>query len=39
MAIQTNNPMRLDSNESVFFNRELAYIKSKSYDAKYAELK
>ena len=34
-----NNPMRLDSNESVFFNRELAYIKSKSYDAKYAELK
>lgn len=39
MAIQTNNPMRLDSNESVFFNRELAYIKSRSYDAKYAELK
>ena len=35
----TNNPMRLDSNESVFFNRELAYVKAKSYDAKYAELK
>lgn len=34
-----NNPYRLDSNESVFFNRELAFIKSKSYDAKYAELK
>lgn len=34
-----NNPMRLDSNESVFFNRELAYVKSRSYDAKYAELK
>ena len=31
--------MRLDSNESVFFNRELAYVKAKSYDAKYAELK
>ena len=35
----TNNPMRLDSNESVFFNRELAFVKAKSYDAKYAELK
>lgn len=35
----TNNPMRLDSNESVFFNRELACVKAKSYDAKYAELK
>ena len=35
----TNNPMRLDSNESVFFNRELAYVKARSYDAKYAELK
>ena len=31
--------MRLDSNESVFFNRELAYVKARSYDAKYAELK
>lgn len=36
---QTNNPMRLDSNESAFFNRELAYVKSKTYDAKLAELK
>ena len=35
----TNNPMRLDSNESVFFNRELAYVMARSYDAKYAELK
>ena len=35
----TNNPMRLDSNEHMFFNRELAYVKAKSYDAKYAELK
>lgn len=35
----TNNLMRLDSNESVFFNRELAYVKARSYDAKYAELK
>ena len=39
MAIESNNPLRLDSNESAFFNRELAYVKSKSYDAKYAELK
>ena len=31
--------MRLDSNEHMFFNRELAYVKAKSYDAKYAELK
>ena len=39
MVVETNNPYRLDSNESVFFNRELAYVKSKSYDAKYTELK
>ena len=31
--------MRLDSNEHMFFNRELAYVKARSYDAKYAELK
>lgn len=35
----TNNPMRLDSNESAFFNRELEYVKTKTYDAKLAELK
>ena len=35
----TNNPVRLDSNESAFFNRELTFVKSKSYDAKLAELK
>lgn len=39
MPINSNNPYHLDSNESAFFNRELAYVKSKSYDAKYAELK
>lgn len=39
MVIKSNDPTRLDSNESVFFNRELAFVKSKSYDAKYAELK
>ena len=33
------NPMRLDSNESAFFNRELLYVKTKAYDAKLAELK
>jgi len=39
MVIHSNDPTRLDSNESVFFNRELAFVKSRSYDAKYAELK
>lgn len=39
MVVEKNNPLRLDSNESVFFNRELAFVKSRSYDAKYAELK
>lgn len=37
--IRSNNPMRLDSNESAFFNRELLYVKTKAYDAKLAELK
>ena len=35
----SNNPVRLDSNESAFFNRELTFVKSKTYDAKLAELK
>lgn len=39
MGFENNNPVRLDSNESAFFNRELAFVKSKTYDAKYAELK
>ena len=39
MMVHSNDPTRLDSNESVFFNRELAFVKSRSYDAKYAELK
>ena len=39
MIVHSNDPTRLDSNESVFFNRELAFVKSRSYDAKYAELK
>ena len=38
-AIRSNNPLRLDSNESAFFDRELAFVKSKTYDAKLAELK
>ena len=33
------NPMRLDDKESAFFDRELVSIKSKTYDAKLAELK
>lgn len=35
----TNNPMRLDSRESAFFERELTSVKNKTYDAKLAELK
>lgn len=31
--------MRLDANESAFFQRELEYIKSKTYDTKYKNLK
>lgn len=38
-GIRTNHPMRLDSNESAFFDRELAFVKTKAYDAKLAELK
>ena len=33
------HPFRLDANESVFFKRELEFIKQKSYDAKYKALK
>ena len=39
MDPRSNNPMRLDSNESAFFDRELLYVKTKAYDAKLAELK
>lgn len=35
----SNNPMRLDAKESAFFNKELEYVKSRTYDAKLAELK
>lgn len=35
----TNNPLHLDDKESVFFNRELEAVKSRTYDAKLAELK
>lgn len=31
--------LHLDSNESVFFSRELDFVKSKSYDVQYPELK
>lgn len=34
-----NNPMRLDERESAFFEKELTYVKSRTYDAKLAELK
>lgn len=39
MVVAKNNPMHLDSNESVFFEKELEYVKSRTYDAKLAELK
>lgn len=33
------NIMRLDANESAFFKREIEYVKTKTYDTKYKELK
>src|SRR5690554_6770859 len=38
-TIKMLNLPHLDANESVFFARELEYVKSRSYDKKYAELK
>lgn len=37
--IKTLNLPHLDANESVFFARELEFVKSRSYDKKYADLK
>lgn len=36
-AIQ-NSPLRLDANESIFFARELEFVKAQTYDVKYPEL-
>lgn len=36
---KTFGAIRLDDNESAFFQRQLDYIKSQTYDIKYAELK
>lgn len=33
------DPMRLDANESAFFTRQLEYVKSRTYDTQYQELK
>lgn len=33
------NPFKLDANESAFFDRELKYVKARSYDTKYKDLK
>lgn len=33
------NPFKLDAGESAFFKRELEYVKSKSYDTQYKQLK
>ncbi len=35
----SKNPMKLDANESAFFKRELEYVKSRTYDTKYKQLK
>lgn len=37
--MQINNPTRLDERESAFFETELEHVKSKTYDAKLADLK
>jgi len=34
-----NNIMKLDANESIFFKRELEYVKKKTYDKKYKNLR
>lgn len=39
MAIRSTDPMRLDANESIYFARELEFIKSASYDVKHSKLK
>lgn len=39
MAVKELNLPHLDADESVFFARELEYVKSKSYDKKYGDLK
>jgi len=33
------DPMRLDANESAYFKRQLEYVKSRTYDTQYQELK
>jgi len=35
----SKHPLKLDAGESVFFARELEYVKAKSYDVKYKQLK
>jgi len=37
--VKKNDPYKLDAAESVFFKRELEYVKSKSYDVKHKALK
>ena len=39
VAVGTKNPVRLDANESAFFKRQIEYIKAKTYDVKYKDLK
>lgn len=38
-GIANKDPMHLDAGESVFFKRELEYVKTKSYDTKYKAMK
>jgi len=39
MINRNTDPSRLDANESVFFKRQLEYVKTKTYDVKYKNLK
>jgi hypothetical protein len=39
MNMGGKNPYNLDSGESAFFNRELEYVKTRTYDTKYKALK
>jgi len=39
MSVQKFDVMNLDANESIFFKRQLEYIKSNTYDVKYRTLK
>lgn len=37
--MNTKHPYRLDANESAFFKRQIEYVRARSYDTKYKQLK